>query len=389
MRVTIGGLLSGLTGFAAVFSLYAKTAFNVPSAQTTPIMAALIATGLGGLFVLGLSTGRYRGGRTAGREASIWLLLAGAIPLAVFSVLWETADRTMTFSDWGVVAIQLGTPLLLVFNEDRGNLLIALGRWCVLFAFADLAANLLDAFDVIHLVKHVGENGTDYGLHYLGLPESSFAEGIVATVAATWLARGLTESRGLAWLARAVLIVALLYSLMMIGSRAYLGLALVGVAALVFRLRLRIWHFLIIALIAGGGLFLTFTADYSNFDDRLRRMLIEGGFVEALRHPFIGIGVTYRGSSNLIAEFWTLSRAGVTESGALDLAVSYGVCAAFCFVASAVLAACSWRPRASWPAVLLALFVAQIAWSDLLTSLLGSLLFFTALTWVQRDEVAG
>ncbi|MGH8336576.1 MAG: hypothetical protein ACRETL_07130, partial [Gammaproteobacteria bacterium] len=97
--------------------------------------------------------------------------------------------------------------------------------------------------------------------------------------------------------------------------------------------------------------------------------------------------VFYRDLSGIHPNYTTLSSAGVTESGILDLGLSYGLTATGFFVLAAILAASARRSIQTVPAMLLTLLTAELAFGDSLTGFLGSVVFYACLALVQRDEV--
>jgi hypothetical protein len=114
---------------------------------------------------------------------------------------------------------------------------------------------------------------------------------------------------------------------------------------------------------------------------------MQTGLEDALSHPLLGSGPAWRDASGLEATYQSLTGAGVTESGVLDLSVAYGVPSATLFVLAALLALGATRSRLTLPAVILAMLTAELAFGDSLTGFLGAILFFTSLTICQRDEL--
>ena len=182
------------------------------------------------------------------------------------------------------------------------------------------------------------------------------------------------------------LIFVVLGSLELIDARRYLGMAVVGFLVITFRPLWRVPLVFIIAGIAGSAVYAAFT-NFFDYEDDLRGRLMADGWQYAQQYPFLGQGVFYRDLSGVHPNYTTLSSAGVTESGILDLGLSYGLAAAGFFVLAAILAASARRNGQSAPRMLLALLTAELAFGDSLTGFLGSVVFYTCLVWVQRDEV--
>ncbi|MHB8529197.1 MAG: hypothetical protein ACYC8V_06760 [Caulobacteraceae bacterium] len=385
MRLSVGDLFAWITGFAAVFALYAHTAFGVPSSSVTPIMAAVIAAGLVGLALAGLATGAIAGCSTPARRASAWFLYLGLLGFIVSAIVgWSR--RSAGLSDIGLFGVEVGTPILLVFSDRRSELLRAIGVCCIGFALADAVANFATFAGLGEFVGHVGVAGVGYGLHYLGLAGNSDAAGMVAFIGASYLAVGLRRAPHIWRLARLGLMAALFGSLLLIGSRRYEVLAIVAVLIISARPLWRLPPMITVAALAAAFLTATFTAGYDDFDNRLRGLLMARGFEEAARHPLIGSGVFYRDATGIQATYDSLQGAGVTESGLLDLAISYGVLAAGLFLGASLIALAARRGAPGWPVVILTCTTAELAFGDPLTGFLGSVLSYAALLWCQRDE---
>ena len=70
----------------------------------------------------------------------------------------------------------------------------------------------------------------------------------------------------------------------------------------------------------------------------------------------------------------------------LDFTIAYGMPAALLLLASCVFALSARRSFHSWPVVMLTVLSGQLAFGESLGSLLGSITFWAALTYCQRDE---
>jgi hypothetical protein len=163
-------------------------------------------------------------------------------------------------------------------------------------------------------------------------------------------------------------------------------MAAVTVPFLTYRPLARIPLVLVTGAAAAIGLYGTFATNFLSFGDDLRASLMTTGLSNAASHPLVGLGPTWRDASNLEATYESLVGAGVTESGILDLSISYGIPAAILFVLATVLALLARRSKPTLPSIILTMLAAELAFGDSLTGFLGSILFFTSLTICQRDE---
>ena len=389
MGLSLKQAVTWVTAFATVFSLYAHTFMNQPSATVTPISAAVIASGLLVLAILSIPTTRLNLGSSILRRVSTICLIVALFGFGA-STIAGAADRALTLNDWGLFGIQVGVPVLLFVIDDRTALLKALLWVCIGFALIDAVANVLAWRGVIDLPSLSGRTDildpTGYRVRYPGLTGNTHAAGLVAMIAVCALA---LRSLGAGLLSRVVyfgLILILFASLELIDARRYLGMAVVGFLVIVFRPLWRIPPVFLIAGIAGSAIYAAFT-NFFDYEDDLRGRLMADGWQYAQQYLFLGEGVFYRDLSGIRPSYTTLSSAGVTESGVLDLSLSYGLAATGFFVVAAILAASARRMGQTAPAVLLTLLTAELAFGDSLTGFLGSVVFYACLVWVQRDEV--
>jgi hypothetical protein len=367
MRAPFAISVTWTTAFAIVASLYLPTLLGLPSSVSTPLMAGVIATGL---IILALSEFP-----NFPIVPAVWPIRGLSVPclalaLAGFAISAAVGcfDRTYSLNDWGVFGLQAGTPILLALNGRRIQLLIALSWICVAFATTDLAINCWSALQ--------GAWQRDPGLS-----GNTHAAGLVAFTAVAFLA----TRKGGWW--RWALIFALLGSLYLIDARRYLGMAVVAVPILAFRPASRLPLIFVAMAAAAIGLYGTFATGALSFGDNLRASLMETGVDDALSHPLLGSGPMWRDASGLEATYQSLAGAGVTESGILDLSITYGIVATALFMLAAVFALVASRPKLTLPAVILAMLTAELAFGDSLTGFLGAILFFTSLTICQRDEL--
>jgi hypothetical protein len=372
------------TGAAATFAFYAHALLGMPPRSVTPLITALVAGGLVLMALLGFLSMRLVSVPEAMRKASAAMLYL-AVALCSVSTISGAFERQMDLLDLGLFVVQVGTPVLLFLCFDRIGLLRALCRISVLFALADLTVNLLTLFHIADIARVDGA-GSGYGAHYTGLPGNSFAEGIVAFVALSYIAAGVPFSRTWERGIRLLLIVALFGSEYLIRARTDIGISIVAVALLMFRSLRRVPAVLVAVLISGTLLFAIFHSAPGNNEERLRTDMMATGFAEAKTHVVVGTGVRYRATQDLVATFHSLRQGGITESGALDFATAYGCLATACLYLSALLALLAPRLRQTLPAVILACLTGAMASTGAFGNFFDSILFYGTLIVCQRDE---
>jgi hypothetical protein len=379
-------ILAWVTAFATVFAFYAHSVFGLPSYQVTPISAGVIAAGLIGMAYFGFLELLCHAPGSPARQASSFLLTV-ALLLAFASTIAHSFADEVLIPEWGVAGVTFGVPLLIGFCNVRGEFLRAIGVMCVGFATVDLAFDVLDYLGIAHLANHVGKPGSAYGLHYLGAAESSYATGLVGFLAISFLARGFESGTVVGNVLRMGFVAALVGSVYLSGTRTYLAASLASAAIFVVPGNKRVPLIICSAAIAGLFLYVTFNYAWGDRDNALRSMLIADGFQGAILHPVLGSGPSYLDTSSLIATYQQLHTAGVVESGFSQFAIFYGLPAAVALVAASLTAQGGWRPRQSFASVVLCLITAVSTFSTPIGSFLGSITFYTALIYCQRDEL--
>ena len=386
MLVGIQKALAWATAFAAVFAFYAHSVFGLPSYQVTPVLAVVIATGLVGMAYFGFLQLRHNPAGSPARQASS-VLLTVTLLLAFASTAAHAFADDLPTAEWGVAGVTFGVPVLVGFSNVRADLLKAIGTMCVAFAVVDLAFDMLDYLGIAHLANHVGSPGSPYGLHYLGATGSSYATGLVGFLAISFIASGLTSGCLIGNIARMAAIAALIGSVYLTGARTYLAASLASTAIFVATGNRRAPLIVFGTTIAGLFLYMTFNHASGDQDNALRSMLILDGFQGALEHPILGSGPHYIDTSSLIATYQELHSAGIVESGIAQFAIFYGLPAALSLVVASLTAQGARRPGQSFASIILCLMTAVFAFSSPLTSFLGSIAFYTALVYCQRDEL--
>jgi hypothetical protein len=245
----------------------------------------------------------------------------------------------------------------------------------------------LDYLGISHLAKHAGQEGSAYGLHYQGAAGSSFAAGLVGFLAISFVMSDFSSSAIHGKIARGLVAVALIGSIYLTGTKTYLATALFSTAIFVIPANRRIP-----LVVCGAGvsilfLYVTFNYAAGDTDNQLRSMLILDGLDGAKRHPVLGVGPSYIDTTSLHATYQQLHSAGVVESGLFQFAIFYGLPSAICLVTSSCLSQAAIRPKQSFSSVVLCMITSILAFNPAIGSFLGSITFYTALIYCQRDEL--
>jgi len=310
------------------------------------------------------------------------------IALGIFALSAVIANfhKPMNVNDWGVFAIEVGTPALILISQRRTELLVATGYFCVVFGLVDAVVNILAWADVLHIASYAEKRDVDeVSIHYPGLSENTHAVGLVAMTGLFALASSIKRSGMPKLILTTGAILALFVSLYLSDARRYIWMAVVGFTVIAVPIS-RILPLVVLACaIALFALYGTFFNVFDPLDD-LRARLMADGFFKALHYPIFGGGVYYRDMSNEVPGYSSLSNNGITESGFLDFCIAYGIPAATLFTLSALVALAARRRVQSMPAVLLAMLTATLAFGNILNGFLGAILFYGSLIWVQQDE---
>jgi hypothetical protein len=386
MLVGVQKILAWATAFAAVFAFYAHRVFGLPSYQVTPLSAVAVAAGLSGMAYFGFLQQRYQPTASPARQASSFLLTLALI-LALTSTVAHAFAEEVLVPEWGVAGVTFGVPILIGFCNVRAEFLRAIGIVCTVFAGIDLVLNLLDYLGVLHLAGHSGGSASAYGLHYLGASGSSFAAGLVGFLAISFVASGFAAGSLVGNLARVAITAAFIGSIYLTGTRTYLAASLASAAIFVTPANRRAPLVICGAALAGLFLYMTFNYASGDHDNALRALLLLDGFDDAIRHPILGSGPSYIDSGSLVATYQWLHSVGVVESGFAQFAIFYGLPAALALSAASLAAQGARRSGQSFASVVLCLITAIFAFSTPIGSFLGSITFYTALIYCQRDEL--
>jgi hypothetical protein len=364
---------------------YAHALFRKPPQGLTPAITFSIALALGASGALGaLSMNIMRSGTYSRRISTSFLLIA--IFFQVISCLNGYIHRSPSAADWGVFAVQVLAPIFLILSPHRNEILVFTLRTAVVFAFCDLFVNVVTYTGVARLSEKSGDYSS-YGIHYLGLPGNSLAEGLVAFLAITYISSRIPQSIG-RWefLARILLLGLLFFSEFLIKARSDLGISIVSAALLAFRNSNRFSMALVASIVSVIFLAATFFHNPYNTDDTIRANLMQRGFTASEHNIFIGQGARYRATSDLVGNFRTLNAAGITESGTLDYAIAYGALSTISLYLSFFFALSAKRYHQTIAAVMLACLTGALAINGGLSSFLGSIALYISLIICQRDE---
>jgi len=387
--MSISKFLAWVAAVAAALIFYADFLTGLPRSETTPPLTAVVLTALALRALLGLPRLELAPARDMTRMASTALLAVALLGFLV-SAVYGYLTRPSALPDWGLFALQIGLPVILILTMERGDLIRAICKVCVIFATVDMVANFLAVaglFELPQLSARVDEFGRS--LRYPGLSGNTHAGGLVAFIAMVYLLN-LVDFKRIVTTRNAILAAwtALIFvSLLFIDARRYLVLVLCAGPLLAIPFAKRIPLPAVMATVVALMLGKTFTADFADRGNQLRQDLMISGAARAAEHPWLGEGVFYRSGEGLISTFASLSQAGVTESMVLDFSISYGIAATLAFVAACFLAAAGRRASPHPPAIFLALLTAELFFGGVLQGVLGSLLFFACLTYCQREQV--
>jgi hypothetical protein len=385
-RPSILTTLTWLTAFLTVFSLYGQTFLNSDPGKSTPVLAILIAAFLSILTLAWLYYPRLIKPSTSIRKISALVMFIALFIFSVFGLL-GFIGRKASANDWGILLLQVGTPLLLVLNHQRTTLIQAIGAWCALFASIDAGANM-GATAGLWQLADAGGRYDAHGEHitrFGGLTGNSLATGFVALVAVGYISSRLRDCRS--WGRRILTsawLVSIFISLYLADSRRYIGGAIFMVVLIVIPYGRFVPLPVVSATLGLGGIFLTLRATDS--ENMQRADLMADGWREASSHAWVGEGIRYHLTA-AGADFNSLWAVHATESGAIDMAIANGWLATVLFISAAFLALGAKRGKLTWPSVLFTVMTGEIAYTAPIDGFLGSIIFFSCLIYILCDEV--
>lgn len=383
MRVV--AILSWVVALGAVGSFYVDSL--APELPTTTICGGLAFSALLFLAVLGLR-GRRMPKPAGARALSRYFMFATLLGITIATLRGAT-QAPLTVQDWALYSLQVALPLLLLFVPLR-QLLEAVCRCCVFFGLLDAAANFAAVGGLIELSAYSGRvSDFEVITRYPGFAGNTHAAGLVAFIAVVYLSvqLALRPRRQTFWFFLAALVL-IAVSMQLIDARRYTAMALVGCGAILFVRRPRVAPLPLLAI--GVSTLLVLLTYFSAADDRgnhLRWLLMTGGWKRSLDHLLTGDGLRFQDSYGIVADYYVLSQAGVTESGILDFAIAFGWPTSIAFILAGLFAAGARRATYSAPAVLVAMLTAEMAFGASVGGYLGAIVFYGCLIYCQNDGV--
>lgn len=369
--------LSYIVALASVLVFYLNT---LTPWSLTPLLTAIALAALGVKVVLNI---REQRPQTVNPASLSSIIAAAALVGFLSSTIAASVGRGYSIEEWGLFALQVVVPALLLIAPKQGDLIKAFLQVCLCFALIDAAANFLAVaglFELPEMSARVDEFGRRQ--RYPGLAGNTHAAGLVAFFAVCYVAY-LAKTR----LSPALIAIglALLVSLYQIDARRYLLLTILAIPLIYHPWSRKVPLLPLAASLAGFMLFRTFNADFADRGNRLRAMLLEDGWVRALANPVLGEGVFYRTGDDLVANYTSLSMAGVTESMALDFSIAYGLLPTALLLLACALAISGRRYATNPPVVILTLMTAELFFGGALTGPLGAIMFFACFAYAQRE----
>jgi hypothetical protein len=379
-------LIPPIIAVGSIATFYAHNLLQRPAAELTPIITFGIAIALATSALFGALTLRSVSSPTPARRFSA-LLLSTAIFFQFVSCIDSWFHGPPSIEDWGIFVIEIATPVFLIFSPHRVAILRLTLKIAVFFAFGDLFFNATTYAGLSRLSDVSGSYNSSYGVHYLGIPGNSFAEGIVAFLAISYISSGLPNSTNKKELFFRILLLLLLFlSEILIRARSDLAISIVAAALLSFR---KSHHFPMILVSVSISILLLYATFHHNpydTDESLRANLMRHGISEASHNILLGEGPRYRPTADLVANFRILSSAGITESGTIDYVTAYGALSTVLMYLSLFFALAASRSKQTIEAVLLACLSGSLVINGGLSSFLGSIIFYDSLVICQREE---
>ena len=316
-----------------------------------------------------------------------YMFLFMSLWLGVISSISGLFYRHNSASDWGIFIIELALPIFIMLIKSRTNLFLRICQTCVVFAAGDLIVNLGTFLGFNYFNKNTSGENSEYGIHYLGIPGNSFAEGIVAFVAVSYLTAIFVEKKSFYSRSFLVLaIVALMASEWMIRARTDFLMSTVSIFLLAHKKSYKVPLILVLLVMSSILLWGSFYDNPYNTNESLRVDLLLDGAQRALRFPMLGEGAHFRSTSELTANYFRLRDAGITESGTLDHAIAYGIPSIMAFYISVFLVLSAGRNHQTLPVVIVVCMTGSMVLTGSIDSLFGALIFYLSLAICQREE---
>ena len=316
---------------------------------------------------------------------SIWLVFAGIVG-ALISTFGNRNFNLASLKDLGAVAFVCLAPFVLLF-ADRIRIIAALGVLCVGFALLDAVLNILAYLDIYELANY-SNRIDELGLRvrYTGLTGNSHASGLVMFLAVMILCWGYKIKR-LPLVICAAIVAFLFISGYLIDARRYVVFSLIGVVLILRPMSVRFPPVLIAAVVAAIFIYATFTASNLDYGNQLRASLMIAGWRDAMQHPILGAGMTYRDQTELVPTFNSLVQAGVAESILIEFMRDFGIFFTALWLAGILLALSKPGVLQTLPGIILTLEVAELTFGGVLRGPTGSFLFYACYCFLICDLV--
>jgi hypothetical protein len=373
-RSPINNTLVYATSFFIVAFLYAR--FILPGFDGA---STLILFGALGTLLLHLGfeaiqpSSRFVTFSQEGRLSLIFLCIASIG--GIISSYLRYQELGFSFRDAATLFFVSLSPFLLIFT-NRQLLITAICQIAILFALADAVANTLSFLGLYDLVAYSGRvDQSGARVRYPGLSGSTLGSGIVAFLAVAYLAQHIREVKTHRFIIF-IIIGFIVFSMILIDARRYLGVALVAITLLWWPKRIPILPIFVIFGIASIFLFLTFNADDLDTGNYLRASLMSYGWSTAFDNIFIGLGVYSLDYEGVVPTFDSLASVGVVESQIIEILRDYGVLPALFWIMAILIVSLRRDGLSKLSGILFALLAAEVAYGSPLRGPLGSFIFY-------------
>ncbi len=372
------------TGWTLISLFYAHSLFATDTAAVTPAASVILAALMTVTALMGLGALAVDRPPTTFRRGAMFTLVF-AISLWVLVSISHYLITPPTSRDLGQFGIYCLIPILLLLNRERAQLVTFVARLCVIMTLADLAYNLLAIVGVVTPLASGGAiflSGVRVDRHP-GISGSILSAGEVALIGVLYSAwRTRCKPRKIPKAGWYLIFGLCALGLHIVIARRYEVAAIVGAAIILIPWARRVPLPIYALIQAGFGLYFTFTS--LDPEEVLRSRLISAAADDVGAMFWFGRGI-YTFPPAASQAFSDMRVAGVTESGALDLALAFGAPAAALFFVAVALALFAKRASVTWMPVLVTVFAGTFAYNNPL-GFLGSVVFFGALLSAILEE---
>lgn len=363
-----------VSSFFAIAFLYSR--FLLPNATdgSTLILTAAIALLIVHVIFNFFNPSRLKIELTPVGRFSLFMIGIAAVGAVISS--YENIAGNFDLKSAGTLFFVSLCPFLLAF-ADREKIIISICQIAVLFALADTIANslsLLGLYDLQAYSGRVDENG--FRVRYPGLSGNTLGAGLVAFLSVTYLC--FIAQRSNRKMALFFVVVVLIYSMILIDARRYLGASLIAILLIFKPQRINIPYIFVIFGTAAIFLYATFSADVLDNGNQLRAALMTYGWRQALDSPILGIGISYISQAELIPTFDSLASAGVVESQMIELMRDFGIVSAMFWTIGILSISFREQREKMLAGVLFTLIAAEVFYGSPLRGPIGSIVFYSS-----------